>query len=95
MKVVINKCYGGFSLSIDVIAEYKRRKGSSNYIHPSVYDLSRNDKDLIAAIEGVGLERSAGPHASLKIVEIPDDIEWDIEEHDGIEWVAEERRTWE
>jgi len=29
-----------------------------------------------------------------KVVEIPDDIEFVIEEYDGIEWVAEKHRVW-
>ena len=27
-------------------------------------------------------------------VSIPDDVEWQIEEYDGMEWVAEAHRTW-
>jgi len=30
----------------------------------------------------------------LKIVDIPDGVEWEIEEYDGMEWVAEKHRTW-
>jgi hypothetical protein len=30
----------------------------------------------------------------LAIVEIPDDVQWIIEENDGMEWVAEKHRTW-
>jgi hypothetical protein len=33
--------------------------------------------------------------AELKVVESPDDVEWEIEEYDGIEWIAEVHRTWE
>lgn len=35
-----------------------------------------------------------GDCADLKIVEIPDDVEWVIEEYDGIEYVSEVHRTW-
>jgi len=34
-------------------------------------------------------------YSKLKIVEIPDDVKWHIGEYDGIEWVAENHRTWE
>jgi hypothetical protein len=35
------------------------------------------------------------PVAKLKIVEIPASVEWQIEEYDGKEWVAERHRTWD
>ena len=35
-----------------------------------------------------------GNHANLKIVEIPGDVKWHVEEYDGNEWVAEDHRTW-
>jgi hypothetical protein len=31
----------------------------------------------------------------LLIVEVPADVDWYIEEYDGLEWVAEKHRTWE
>lgn len=51
---------------------------------------SRADPDLVRVVEELGT--LAG--SSLKVVEIPDNIEWDIHEYDGIEWVAEKHRTW-
>ncbi len=39
-------------------------------------------------------EEANGTFAELKIVEIPDDVEWVIEEYDGIEWVSEKHRVW-
>jgi len=32
--------------------------------------------------------------AQLKIVDVPDDVEWEISEYDGIEHVAEKHRAW-
>ena len=39
-------------------------------------------------------EASWGSHAQLKIVEIPNNIKWEIAEYDGHEWVSEVHRTW-
>jgi hypothetical protein len=41
--------------------------------------------------EGVNLD---GQFSELKIVEVPDDVNWYIEEYDGMEHVAERHRTW-
>lgn len=57
------------------------------------YDLKRDDPVLIQVVEELG-ELANGRHAELKIVEIPDDVKWQIEEYDGLEWVAEQHRTW-
>jgi len=32
--------------------------------------------------------------AQLKVVDVPDDVDWYIDEYDGKEWVAERHRTW-
>ena len=32
--------------------------------------------------------------AKLKIIKIPNNVKWQIEEYDGSEWVAEKHRTW-
>lgn len=53
----------------------------------------RNDPDLIAVIEEFG-SKADGWAAVLKIVEIPDDVEWQIEEYGGREHIAEKHRTW-
>jgi hypothetical protein len=37
---------------------------------------------------------ASDPLAQLQVVEIPDGVEWQIEEYDGVEWVAEKHRTW-
>lgn len=118
-KVVINSCYGKFSLSEKAFSEYLKRKrakcvspanefgwtkftenliSGKNYI--SHYDYvspsnltTREDPDLIEIIENLG-EESFGMFASLKIVEIPDDVKYEITEFDGLETIREKCRTW-
>jgi hypothetical protein len=90
--IVINKCYGGFGLSEIALAEYKRL---ANITEDSFYDgaIERDDENLIAVVEKFE-DRAWGKFAELSIVEIPDGVEWQIDEYDGIEWVAEKHRTW-
>jgi len=93
MKVVINQCYGGFSLSKAAIKEYAKR---TNKLESEFYDryIDRDDKDLVAIVEEMG-EAANGSCADLNVVEIPDGISWQIEEYDGYEHVAETHRTWQ
>ena len=53
----------------------------------------RSDPALVKVVEEMG-EAANGWAAKLKIVDIPDDVNWTIEEYDGSEWVAEMHRTW-
>ena len=94
MKVVINNCYGGFSLSDAGIARYLELKGIE-VPDKSFYDrdIPRDDAVLIQVVEELG-DAANGFAADLKIVDIPDDVDWEIEEYDGNEWVAEKHRTW-
>ncbi len=84
-KIVINECYGGFGLS-DKAKEWLKERGSTVY-------LERHDPLLIECIETLG-EKANGFCASLKIVEIPEDVHYVIEEYDGVEHIAEKHRTW-
>jgi hypothetical protein len=59
----------------------------------SYYDIARNDPQLVEVVETLG-EQSWGVFANLKVVEIPDDVEWYIHEYDGIECVHEAHRQW-
>lgn len=56
-------------------------------------NIERTDEDLIAVVENLG-EKVNGSCARLSIVEIPDGIEWEISEYDGIETVEEKHRKW-
>ncbi len=56
-------------------------------------DIPRDDATLIRVVEEMG-GAANGHCATLEITEIPDGVDWTIEEYDGFEWVAEKHRTW-
>jgi hypothetical protein len=93
-RVVINECYGGFGLS-DVAESRYRELAGVDFEDDKFYvsDIARDDPLLIKVIRELG-PAADGLHAELKIVEIPADVEWQIGEYDGNEWVAEKHRTW-
>lgn len=57
------------------------------------FDTDRTDSDLIAVIEKLG-DDASGSCSALSIVDIPDDIEWEISNYDGMETVEEVHRSW-
>ena len=57
------------------------------------HDIPRDDVALVQIVEELGKEAN-GPSSELGIIEIPDGIEWQIEDYDGREWVAEKHRIW-
>ena len=89
MKVVINACYGGFSLSRAAYEELGLEWDGYGY----AFEGSRDDPSLVAAVEKLG-ERASGIFARLKVIDIPDDVDWEIDEYNGYEQVAEKHRTW-
>ena len=92
-RIAINKCFGGFGLSDEALDLYKAKTGMGKDDEVYALDIKRDDPNLIEVIEELG-PMAYGDCAELKIVEIPDDVEWEIEEYDGIEWVSEAHRTW-
>jgi hypothetical protein len=136
MKIVINTCYGGFSLSPEAnLWLYKHGYNEEGFITPVekyftntesadkalkdwedylrtgkkqfvifpftldkkylLYsrDINRTHPLLIKCIEELD-EKANGQFAKLKIVEIPDGVEYTIEDYDGIEHIAEVHSTW-
>lgn len=89
MKVVINRCYGGFGLS----KEAMDLLGHEYWWDWDDIDM-RTDPKLVAIVEKMGSEFCSGQHAKLKVVEIPDDVEWYIDNYDGLETIHEVHRSW-
>ena len=58
-------------------------------------DILRDDPVLVRVVEELGGEHAGSLHADLKVVRIPADVDWIIQDYDGMEWVAEQHRTWE
>ena len=56
-------------------------------------DIDRNDPQLILVVEEMGAKAS-GRYAQLEVIEIPDDVDWTVEEKDGFEHIAEVHRVW-
>ena len=90
MKIVINACYGDFGLSKEALALFNERSGTTITYRCSI---ERNNPILVEIVEQLG-EAADGDFAKLKVVDIPDDVQWQVEEYDGNEWVAEKHRTW-
>lgn len=53
----------------------------------------RADSLLIKVVEELGAEAN-GKYTELKIVEIPDGVDWEIDDYDGRETIHEKHRSW-
>ena len=101
MKYVINKCFGGFGLSKECYRELGLEWDGYGYLNNEKLGIKSNnwmayrgDPRLVAAVEKLGSETASGNCAKLEIVDVPEgiDIEWD--EYDGIESIHEAHRSW-
>lgn len=91
MKIVINKCFGGFGLSEKALEYYNELANTKvKYCN----DIPRNDPHLVQVIEELG-ELAGKWYSELKIVDVPDDVEWYIDEYDGLETIREASREWD
>ena len=96
MKVVINRCYGGFGLSEEAqeLLEHQGRDNEDYGIpQGQPYYAYRAHPSLIRVVEQLG-DLANSDFADLKIVEIPDGIKWGIRDSGGKEHIYEEHRTW-
>lgn len=83
-KIVINQCFGGFGLSEDALSDLNL---------DSHWDLDRSDPRLVEVVERMGVKAN-GNHSELRVVEIPDGVEWTIHDYDGLESIHETHRSW-
>ncbi|KKL76711.1 hypothetical protein LCGC14_2042170 [marine sediment metagenome] len=116
MKIVINGCCGGFSLSHAAFLRLREMKNESALAEPDygemwddgsgprresgsemfahfLSNIDRSDPQLVVVVEELG-EKANGGFANLEIVEIPDGVDWEVEEYDGREWISEKHQTW-
>lgn len=104
MKIAINVCVGGFSLSKMATEKLALLGNKDAQEHIDIYkdksrwfsfrDIERNDPLLIRVLEDMG-EAANGTCAEIKIVEIPDGVLWEVcSQDEGVEWIAEKHRTW-
>jgi hypothetical protein len=94
MKYVRNNCYGGFSLSEQAIRLFNQYAGTKyKYSHQIEDAVPRNDPNLVDVVEI--LQETANTDTSeLVVVEIPNDVEPELEESDGWEIFVEPHRSW-
>lgn len=79
MKIVVNCCYGGFGLSVEVVVKMFNEFGKDE-------DIDRIDIDLIVFIEKKGFKFVSGCCVDFEVVEIFNVvIDWEINEYDGFE----------
>ena len=110
MKIVLNKCYGGFQLSDKAILWLEENKGwkldkefvklSSSWALSNRTLMAKADTeelrinlDVIECVE-ILKEESHTRLSELRVVEIPDNANWEIDEYDGIERVREVSEVW-
>ena len=88
MKIVINACYGGFSVSKEFLKAYNipYRTSSFNFVHSEEF-IDRTDPRLIEFIETHGSEMASGPYSKLVVREIPKGTLYRITEYDGYEGI--------
>lgn len=90
-KVVLNKCYGGFGLS-EAAYNYLGLKWD-NYGFKYSQENERTDLRLVECVEKLG-KRANGKYAKLVIVEIPADLDYVIDDYDGIETLHQRVQEW-
>ena len=93
-RIVINRCYGGFGLSNLAAKRYRELAWIPEEELFWTYDIPRDSKILLQVIAELGVVKASGPHAELKVVEVPEGVKWHIGEYDGMEWIAENHRQW-
>lgn len=82
MTFVLNKCYGGFSLSAFAVEKLG--------VEDEYAFLNELEMDALASlIREFGSEKCSGRNANLQVVEVPDTCtDYEIDEYDGFEIIT-------
>ena len=83
-------CFGSLSITKDLGNVTDSLPDGSYFFS---HNIERTDPVLLQVIQELG-DAANGECSSLKIVDIPDGVDWQIDEYDGNEWVAEKHQTW-
>lgn len=86
MKIVLNKCYGGYSLSKEACNYLGIERNDYNISFEFSDTKNRTNENLVKCVEELGAKAS-GSCAALEVVEIPDNSFYKIEEYDGFETI--------
>ena len=93
IKIVINACFGGFRLSKEAYdylgLEWDEYGDAFSWPDGD----RRTDPKLVECVETLG-EKASGNLSRLKVVEVPANVDWSIEDYDGSETVCESHRSW-
>lgn len=90
-KIVVNRCVGGFGLSQEAYEELGLKWDGHGYEYRE--EEKRVDPKLVEVVERLG-EKANGNSADLRVIEIPDNVSWYIDNCLGYETVRERHRFW-
>lgn len=85
MQVVINHCHGGFGFSAKAEEILTALLGEDGCYNLELYE-NRHNPILVALVKQMG-KAVNGNFANLEVCDIPDGLDYDIEEYDGYESV--------
>lgn len=89
MKVLINRCYGGFGYS-DAFTEHIKALTKDQLINEREL-WERDNQFLVEEAIKFGLDKASGEYSKLTVSEIPDGAHYSMGEYDGQEWIE---NTW-
>jgi hypothetical protein len=101
MKIAINVCFGGFSVSEEVYKELGIKWDGYGFLGNKDFGICsddylafRSNTKFIEAIEKVGINQSSGCSSKIKIIDIPGGIDYYIDDFDGNETIHEIHNSW-
>lgn len=100
MEIIINKQFGGYrwsheaSVALGMEEKFEGEDLWKDFNFGTRDESLRTRPDAIALLKEWGSDRCSGQYAKLAVIEIPDGVEYVIDEYDGMETVHELSRKW-